>query len=508
MKQRTPLKIAHIARWTCAHCTMKKSHNFVEFQPFKVATNIYISTPNSSYPNIHKFIVLLSCRIVWKCKQITFFRLIDWETKHNKTPTKTSQLWVVHVFSWGFSCVFLPKCAKNAHLLEYLWNNECSNRNRYFSQLLPSLSLSNACTERHCEKQTVLQQQQQQQFLLFEWQRNSRIVIVSFCLNCCWCWYVWCDCSMVLVDVCIAHTCWGCCFLPFVRVCLCLYACECRFCFPFSLEKVFNSFGSSFSMRIFSCAVFLVSCVHSIRVRINAISLLFFPTRIYCCWWWYLLCFCRFPSLKFNLFNLSLLNFYLLFLPLPRTYSNRTTSTLYISYIYVMCIWILNVIAKFLGEIKIICTKNSFDFSLLSGNTMLNFSENFTPFDWFYSGYDDDWLQMTILIQQLRQRMNHNDRIEGGGEMRVRNELHNEFNKNRKCNEFDKLQCNPLKNRNVLGSSFFLFGHNKCHFDGISKWICSWVGFWIHAWNMFYPNKCSAISTSFRMQLFIHSWCN
>lgn len=163
-----------------------------------------------------------------------------------------------------------------------------------------------------------------------------RIVIVSFCLNCCWCWYVWCDCSMVLVDVCIAHTCWGCCFLPFVRVCLCLYACECRFCFPFSLEKVFNSFGSSFSMRIFSCAVFLVSCVHSIRVRINAISLLFFPTRIYCCWWWYLLCFCRFPSLKFNLFNLSLLNFFCSFF-LSHAHTRTEQQVHYIFRTFTLC---------------------------------------------------------------------------------------------------------------------------------------------------------------------------
>lgn len=134
-------------------------------------------------------------------------------------------------------------------------------------------------------------------------------------------------------------------------------------------------------------------------------------------------------------------------------------------------------IEKFLGEIKIICTKNSFDFSLLSGNTMLSFSENFTPFDWFYSGYDDDWLQMTILIQQLRQRMNDNDRMEGGGEMRVRNELHNEFNKNRKCNEFDKLQCNPLKNRNVLGSSFFSVWSQQMPFRWHLKMdlLMSWI---------------------------------
>lgn len=82
--------------------------------------------------------------------------------------------------------------------------------------------------------------------------------------------------------------------------------------------------------------------------------------RIYCCWYWYCMCvcffrfyFCRFPSFEVqSIQSISRWCF-------CSSHSNSAVHNKYC--IYMLRFVNLNVSAKFLG-IKIICTKNSFDF--------------------------------------------------------------------------------------------------------------------------------------------------
>lgn len=292
-------------------------------------------------------------------------------------------------------------------------------------------------------------------------------------MSCCWCWYVWCDCSMVLVDVCITHTC---CFFPFSFRFLYVNV-YVDFVFHFHWEKflILSTLHSAYMCIDIFPLLYFWFCVYSIRVQINAISLLLFPSSyllllMVILWFFsafFLFCFCRFPSLKFNLFNLSRCIIFVRYFSLSCSPTHIQTLAQYNEYCTYLYTYIfgthlryvnLNVIAKFLG-ITIICTKNSFDFSLCYLKTQCwTFLEKFyavwlvlfldndcgtidCKWPYWFKNRDREW---TIMIEWK------------WAEESEKWVLHNDlFDKNRKCNEFDKLQCNALKNRNVLDSFLF-----------------------------------------------------
>lgn len=118
-------------------------------------------------------------------------------------------------------------------------------------------------------------------------EKNFRIVIVSFCLSCCWCWYVWCDCCrLVFVGVCITHT-ERYLFSFSVSVCfVCVLECM-SILFPFSSEKVFNSFVFSLSLYIRTLFYFWFRVFNSCSNKCDQFICVFLFAFIVVCYSWY-----------------------------------------------------------------------------------------------------------------------------------------------------------------------------------------------------------------------------